>query len=31
MSAMFVSSAHTDDDIEKTINAHYEFLKEISY
>jgi len=27
--AMFVSSAHTDDDIEKTIKAHYESLKEI--
>jgi glutamate-1-semialdehyde 2,1-aminomutase len=27
--AMFVSSAHTDEDIEKTIKAHYESLKEI--
>lgn len=27
--AMFVSSAHTDEDIEKTIKAHYESLKAI--
>lgn len=27
--AMFVSSAHTDEDIEKTVKAHYESLKEI--
>ena len=25
--AMFVSSVHSDDDIEKTIKAHYESLK----
>ncbi len=27
--AMFVSSVHSDEDIEKTIKAHYETLKEI--
>jgi glutamate-1-semialdehyde 2,1-aminomutase len=27
--AMFVSASHTDEDIEKTITAHYESLKEI--
>lgn len=27
--AMFVSIAHTDEDIEKTIKAHYESLKEL--
>ena len=27
--AMFVSSVHTDEDIEKTIKAHYESLKEL--
>jgi len=26
---MFVSTAHTDEDIEKTIKAHYESLKEV--
>lgn len=26
---MFVSTAHTDDDIEKTIEAHYEALKQL--
>lgn len=27
--AMFVSSAHTEDDISKTIKAHYKVLKEV--
>ncbi len=27
--AMFISSAHSDEDIEKTIKAHYESIKEL--